>query len=162
MIGNIDVHRLIGEATEWDLWKMARTIILFLFRIIFAWRRVTIEDDKVPLSPGWASNSGPTGEIFTYLTHLDIISPGVRYRLKAMLSRMFCVCVLARPRYRQRPPSNHRRMLPKVRSMTLRIGLMERLKRCCAWLKGRLRYALCMIQSRKWCIAKKDRFSSVA
>ena len=94
-------------------------------------------------------NSGPTGEIFAYLTHLDIISPGVRYRLKAMLSSMFCVCVLARPRYRQRPPSNHRRMLPKVRSMTLRIGLMERLKRCCAWLKGRLRYALCMIQSRK-------------
>ena len=64
-----------------------------------------------------------------------------------MLSRMFCVCVLARPRYRQRPPSNHRRMLPKVRSMTLRIGFMERLKRCSAWLKGRLRYALCMIQS---------------
>ena len=31
----------------------------------------------------------------------------------------------------------------------LRIGLMERLKRCCSWLKGRLRYALCMIQSRK-------------
>ncbi len=28
-------------------------------------------------------------------------------------------------------------------------GLMERLKRCCAWLKGRLRYALCMIQSHK-------------
>ena len=56
----------------WDLWKMVRTIILFLFRIIFAWRRVTIEDDKVPFSPGWASNSGPTGEIFAYLTHLDI------------------------------------------------------------------------------------------
>ena len=90
-----------------DLWKMVRTIILFLFRIIFAWRRETIEDDKVPLSPGWASNSGPTGEIFAYLTHLDIISPGVQYRLKAMLSRMFCVCVLARPRYRQRTPSNH-------------------------------------------------------
>ena len=148
--------------TSWDLWKMVRTIILFLFRIISAWRRVTIEDDKVPLSPGWASNSGPTGEIFAYLTHLDIISPGVRYRLKAMLSRMFCVCVLARPRYRQRPLSYHRRMLTKVRSMTLRIGFMERLKRCSAWLKCRLRYALFMIQSRKWRMAKKAWFSSVA
>ena len=65
----------------------------------------------------------------SYPIHEDIIIPGVLYKLKAMLLRMFWVWVLASPRHRHRPPWNHRRILPKVRSMVLRIGLIA-LFRC--------------------------------
>ena len=78
----------------------------------------------LPLAPFPGGSSSREGAFPGYLALWSTRSPGIRFRLYAIASKIFCVCVHSSPRYRHLPPENHLRILPKVRSIKQRILLM--------------------------------------